>query len=1138
MKIKNLTQRITGSLALLSTLVMLTPNAGLAGALTPGNLVVFRAGDGSAGLNNTATAAFLAEYTTAGALVQTIALPTTVVGGNQILTCSGTATSEGFIARSTDGAYISCVGYNAPLATASITGSASTAINRVVGRVDINGNIDTTTALTDAISGGNPRSAVSTDGSSFWLTGTSSGGGCRYATLGATTSTALFTTPITNVRVANIFNGQLYVSSASGSGAFLGVGTVGTGLPTTAGQTVTLLNGMPTNGTHSSYGFWFKDASTLYVADDASVANGGGIQKWTFDGTTWSLAYNLLNNGSATTPCRGLTGIVVADKTILYATSSASGTPLITVTDTGSAGSPASATVLATAPLNTAFRGVAFAPAPALLLSATAAPAAGPLTTGGNDQPVFGFQLTPLGDSSFTTLALTTAGTANTSDLSNFEVVEDVNGNGVYDSGTDTTVSTAAQPLAGTINFTITGEGSFSTAKRFLVIADVSPTAGAGRTFTGSIAAGGAGTTPTAEGSAAGNLQTIGIDMTMSAVAASESATLSSLLNDAGPLTSTGGAQVWQVQFDNPAGNLGAGTISAITFTKGANNQFSDWSTTIQAAQLFDGSTDLGAGTVSADSIAFPGLSVAVPDGGSKTLSLRISLVSTPTLTDNKVLQFALTSSDVTSAGNGVITPSINSDPNQNAIDVIATKLAFTSPNPSTTYYALKDTAFNGRVQAQDANGNRDLDASSGVTVTKASGPGNFTAIGGPASLIQGEVAWLTSASSGFTFDAVGDYTLTATSDGGLTAATSGTITVQLPATLTEVILPQYMEGSSSGNNRLPVAYRATLGNLTPNATYRYYNMCVASTDGPTVNGAGNYILVKPSGNFVWVNSSAAGFTDPNTYGTFTTDGSGSYTGWFVSEPTGNARFATAGNQVFMQIILNNGADGTFVLHRLRATSAVTILSFGTAVDATTGTGIYGNSFATPKNFVMLYDNTAGTGRPLAGTFVEDDGESASSYVAFYNTSVNGISGAWGTIIPNQNANGVQRIESRALSDGSVVLASTDSDGAWPSGANTVNPTGGDATPLVITSSDAPLGTAVTPVTITSIVNNGDGTITISYTGGAGSSFTLLKSTDVTAALSTWSAVTGTTPANPSSSGSGSFTFTPAANEFYAIQSQ
>ncbi|NCY22072.1 hypothetical protein EBX31_08965 [bacterium] len=55
----------------------------------------------------------------------------------------------------------------------------------------------------------------------------------------------------------------------------------------------------------------------------------------------------------------------------------------------------------------------------------------------------------------------------------------------------------------------------------------------------------------------------------------------------------------------------------------------------------------------------------------------------------------------------------------------------------------------------------------------------------------------------------------------------------------------------------------------------------------------------------------------------------------------------------------------------------------------------------------------------------------------------------------------MRRIENRAKADGSLIAYSTDSDGTWPSGVSTVNPNGGDTTPLVITSSDALLAPAI-----------------------------------------------------------------------------
>ena len=125
MKMKHLTQIITGSLALLSALIILTPNVGLAGAFTAGNLVVYRAGTGAAALNNSSTVAFLDEYTTSGTLVQSVALPTAASGGNRAMTCTGNATSEGQITLSPGGGYIACGGYDAAPGIAGINTSAS-----------------------------------------------------------------------------------------------------------------------------------------------------------------------------------------------------------------------------------------------------------------------------------------------------------------------------------------------------------------------------------------------------------------------------------------------------------------------------------------------------------------------------------------------------------------------------------------------------------------------------------------------------------------------------------------------------------------------------------------------------------------------------------------------------------------------------------------------------------------------------------------------------------------------------------------------------------------------------------------------------------------------------------------------------
>jgi hypothetical protein len=280
------------------------------------------------------------------------------------------------------------------------------------------------------------------------------------------------------------------------------------------------------------------------------------------------------------------------------------------------------------------------------------------------------------------------------------------------------------------------------------------------------------------------------------------------------------------------------------------------------------------------------------------------------------------------------------------------------------------------------------------------------------------------------------------------------TATPSTTPTLVEVVVPQYIQGNTSTNTtRVPYAYRVTINNLSAGATYRYFNQVVIATDLVSANGAGNCVFANPAG---FTSTSSPGLSAVGAYGEFTADAAGSYTGWFITEPTGNSRFAP-GNQVQFRIMLNNGAGGTTVVNRVTTTSSATVINFATTAGANNGSGVYGLSSATARNFVFLYDNVSGTGRPLTATYVESDGSGTSSFAAFYTSNVQGVAGAWGAIIPNNNANGLRRIEQRSISDGSIVgCIGLDTDGVWPSGANTVNPIVG-ATALVISNTDAAL---------------------------------------------------------------------------------
>jgi hypothetical protein len=329
---------------------------------TSGNIVVVRIGDGVTPLSNASAPVFLDEYTTSGELVQSISLPTSVNGSNYRFVNSGSANSEGALTLSPDKLYLCLAGYDTTVSIVGIVAAAG--IDRVIARVDYLGNINTATKIpqTNGYNTNNIRGAVTYDGTAFWTSGTASTGslgGVRYITLGSTSGTSiqLSSTP-TNIRCVNIFNSQLYVTSASGT--FQGVSSIGTGLPTTTGQTTTLLSGFPTTAGPSSYGFSINSSGdVIYVADDRASAF-GGIQKWTLISGTWTLQYTL--NPSTNIGCRGITVEWSGANPVIYETGTDS--KIYAVTDIGS-GSVAS--VIATAGLNKVFRGIAFAPtAPAI----------------------------------------------------------------------------------------------------------------------------------------------------------------------------------------------------------------------------------------------------------------------------------------------------------------------------------------------------------------------------------------------------------------------------------------------------------------------------------------------------------------------------------------------------------------------------------------------------------------------------------------------------------------------------------------------------------------------------------------------------------------------------------------------------
>ena len=209
------TKMFIKAISALALAVAAASNNTYAAPFIPGNVVVTQYGDGSAALSSTSAPVFVLEYlpSTAGQAipVQTIAIST---NGPSRLTVTGNSGSEGFIARSVNSSNVTFIGYDASLGTNAISGTTGAGNNRVIGQLDFNGNFTRiASGSATAYSGSNIRSAVS-DGTNYWASGTagtSANGGIWYSASGAAWSQIGTGNANGNIRVAKIFNGNLYL---------------------------------------------------------------------------------------------------------------------------------------------------------------------------------------------------------------------------------------------------------------------------------------------------------------------------------------------------------------------------------------------------------------------------------------------------------------------------------------------------------------------------------------------------------------------------------------------------------------------------------------------------------------------------------------------------------------------------------------------------------------------------------------------------------------------------------------------------------------------------------------------------------------------------------------------------------------
>ncbi len=374
---------------LLTTLIFALGAFYASAQFTPGNLAVYRYGNGTAALGNSVTVpVFIDEYTTAGVLVKSRAIPTTDNAGNFKLTglgrdATGKYVDEGISTLSQDGKYLTIFGYN------QVVGGAvpTTTNGLVVGVIAADESYNSTTTLSnDPTAGlGFPRSAVINGTADIWANGSQNG--ITYTTLGATNAG-------TRVSTSQDASKSLAIGKNSASGTY----STNNRLYVANGLSNNLPFAEPLPTTSTTFNLTAPYSSTIsanqvsiapvagrtfiYVADDASNSirryymNNAGTASGPFPVLT-DASYG--NIKSVTAIYRGLVGTApqtaVVDVYVTVWGDDGSGTatsklltfrdaytPGSTITTASTAVFATSLTLVATAPANTLFKSVSAVP--------------------------------------------------------------------------------------------------------------------------------------------------------------------------------------------------------------------------------------------------------------------------------------------------------------------------------------------------------------------------------------------------------------------------------------------------------------------------------------------------------------------------------------------------------------------------------------------------------------------------------------------------------------------------------------------------------------------------------------------------------------------------------------------------------
>ncbi len=375
---------VWAALALFVSLLFV-PTASSQTAFGNGNLVVLRVADRTLG---SAQSVQIREYrpstTSLGTAIQTIAIPSSSTDDNRF-TISGSSTTGGNLSLNPNGT-ITFAGYRAAMNDPAPTITLSADVNRVIGSLDLSTGIVNTNISTVAFNNLHFRNVATADGVHFYLSGQSGSvqrlpavqfatvlGGLPniVTTIAATTPLVANTNNLTQIQVVN---GNLFASSTTGTPG-RSIHQIGTGLPTTTGQTLSAsFPSQTATDQYNSFGFarlgagtsWNNTGFDTIYAVDNDTAAGSTVQKWSFDGTTWNATGNIsvfgANNITIRKNSAASIDLFVTTQTDVAATLST----IRAITDTsGFSGTlSGSFTTILTGTGNEGFLGIAYTPVP------------------------------------------------------------------------------------------------------------------------------------------------------------------------------------------------------------------------------------------------------------------------------------------------------------------------------------------------------------------------------------------------------------------------------------------------------------------------------------------------------------------------------------------------------------------------------------------------------------------------------------------------------------------------------------------------------------------------------------------------------------------------------------------------------